>query len=418
MANTFLIGIDTQSSTSLWNGEESIRELKELAETTSLSVVGHYIQKRRAPHPKSYLGLGAVDQVLNMVQEQEVEVVIADDELSPAQLKYLEKTLEVKILDRTSLVLDIFASRAKTHEAKLQVELAQLDYLLPRLTRLWTHLSRLGGGIGTRGPGETQLEVDKRQIQKKITVLKKGLQKVRKNRDLQRKQRGTIPLLTAALVGYTNSGKSTLMNKLTKSNVYAEDQLFATLDPTTRKVVLDNREEILLSDTVGFIQKLPHQLVDAFMATLEEVVEADFLIHVIDSSHPKSLQMIETTLSVLKDIGCANKPMLFVFNKVDLLSSSPIDKTPFESYSPHIYCSALKDKTLSSLKDGLEILMRPYRKTFNFHIPTKRMDILQLLHHKGQIIEEEFDTDTAHIQVNLNRIIGEKIMGMLGQKIP
>jgi len=260
MSRTFLIGVESRQSKSLWSVEESLAELAELAKTANLTVIGQLSQNREYPDPKSYLGKGKLAALQEAIQMQNIDSVIADDELSPAQHRHLEKQLNVKILDRTSLVLDIFASRAQTAEAQYQVELAQLNYLLPRLTRLWTHLSKLGGGIGTRGPGETQLEVDKRLIKTKIEKLKQALKKVSQHRDTMRKKRNALPTVTTAIVGYTNAGKSTLINRLTDAKVLSQDTLFATLDPTTRKLKLPNHDEIMISDTVGFIQKLSHHI--------------------------------------------------------------------------------------------------------------------------------------------------------------
>jgi GTP-binding protein HflX len=274
-----------------------------------------FTQNLEHPHPKTFLGSGKIKEVEEYVRQHDIDCVIFDDELSPSQLRNIERIFERKILDRNNLILDIFAARAQTHDAKLQVELAQYQYLLPRLTRMWTHLDRQkGGGIGLRGPGETQIETDRRIVQQKIALLKEKLAKIDKQKAIQRGNRGA--LVRAALVGYTNVGKSTIMNMLSKSDVFAEDKLFATLDTTVRKVVLQNLP-FLMSDTVGFIRKLPHQLVESFKSTLDEVREADILIHVVDISHPNFQEQIDVVKSTLAELDSSDKPTLLVFNKID-----------------------------------------------------------------------------------------------------
>lgn len=303
--------IATQSNDVRYN----LDECKALAKTAGIYVLRYFYQNREKSHPKLYLGSGKIEEIKAYIDAECISIFIADDELSPLQQRSLEQALGIQVLDRTALVLDIFASRAKTHEAKLQVEYAQLAYLKPRLTRLWTHLSRLGGGIGTKGPGETQLEVDKRLINKRMSVLRKGIEKVKKNRFLQRKNRSNI--IRGAIVGYTNSGKSTLLNQLTTANVMAENKPFATLDPTTRKLWLAQDRNLLLTDTVGFIHKLPHQLIDAFQSTLEEAKEADLLIHVLDASSPYFNYHFQVANQLLEELQMLQKPTLILLNKID-----------------------------------------------------------------------------------------------------
>jgi len=416
-AKAILIGLELKKSDSLWSSTESLLELKELSRTAGLDVVEFLSQTRESPHPRSYIGKGKIDELREIILEEKIEVLVTDDELHPSQQKNLEQELNIKIIDRTGLILDIFASRARTAAAKLQVELAQLDYLVPRLTRLWTHLSRTGGGIGTRGPGEKQLEVDRRAIQTRISKIKKELKQVERHRNIQRSQRHKLPVLTAAIVGYTNAGKSTLLNRLTKAGVVAEDKLFATLDPTTRKIRLENNEEILLTDTVGFIQKLPHQLVDAFHATLEEVVDADFLIHVVDASHPKFLDMIETSADLLEELGASDKPMVMVFNKSDQIKDMEAVKKAMVRFETHCVVSALKSEGIESLYKKVESLIQHWRKPMTFYISYDRMDIVSLLHRKGKIISEEYEKDIK-IKVEINKIVGEKILGQLNAKAP
>ena len=297
--------------------EEYLEELAFLAKTAGAIPVKKITQKLAVPNNKTFIGKGKIEEVKEIARELEVQLIIFDDDLSPMQLRNIEKVLECKILDRSDLILDIFASRARTANAKTQVELAQYQYLLPRLTRMWTHLERQKGGIGMRGPGETQIETDRRIINQKISLLKKQLEKIDKQRITQRKGRGNM--IRVAVVGYTNAGKSTLMNQLSKSEVFAENKLFATLDTTIRKVVIENLP-FLLADTVGFIRKLPHQLVESFKSTLDEVRESDLLLHVVDISNPNFESQIEAVTQTLAEIGASEKPMVLVFNKMDAFS--------------------------------------------------------------------------------------------------
>jgi GTP-binding protein HflX len=311
-----LIGVINQ-----YQGERQVndflQELAFLAETAGAVPVKKFIQKLETPHPRTFVGTGKLAEIQDYIKENNIDLIIFDDELTATQLRNLDKILSIKILDRTNLILDIFAKRAKTSYAKTQVELAQYQYLLPRLTRMWTHLERQQGGIGMRGPGETELETDKRIIRDKISDLKEDLKKIDKQMVTQRKSRGNI--VRVALVGYTNVGKSTMMNLLSKSDVFAENKLFATLDTTVRKVVISNLA-FLLSDTVGFIRKLPHQLVESFKSTLDEVREADILVHVVDISHPEFEEQITVVNQTLSELNAGNKKIIVVFNKVDAFS--------------------------------------------------------------------------------------------------
>lgn len=309
-----MVGVISQQQTED-QVEEYLDELAFLAETAGAAVVKRFTQKLTAPHPKSFVGTGKLKEIIEYVKKNEVSMVIFDDELSPSQTRNIENSFkEVKVLDRSNLILDIFAKRARTAAAKTQVELAQYEYLLPRLTRMWTHLSRQKGGIGMRGPGETEIETDRRIIRDKIALLKSKLEKIDKQKATQRK--GRQQMIRAALVGYTNVGKSTLMNLLSKSDVFAENKLFATLDTTVRKIVVGNLP-FLLSDTVGFIRKLPHHLVDSFKSTLDEVREADILLHVVDISHPNFEEQIQTVNETLAEMGAKDKPTVMIFNKID-----------------------------------------------------------------------------------------------------
>ena len=362
---------DQKDSTTI----EYLDELAFLAETAGVKTLKRFTQKLDRPHPKTFVGKGKMEDVLAFVKEHEVDMVIFDDELSPSQLRNIEKFLEVKILDRSNLILDIFATRAQTAHARTQVELAQYQYLLPRLTRMWTHLDRQkGGGAGMRGPGETQIETDKRIITQKISLLKEKLQKIDKQKSTQRKQR--MQLVRVALVGYTNVGKSTLMNMLSKSDVFAEDKLFATLDTTIRKVVIKNLP-FLLTDTVGFIRKLPHHLVESFKSTLDEVRDADVLLHVVDVSHPNFEDHVAVVNETLKDIEGLDKPTIVVFNKVDAFTYVKKDEDDLlpktrENYSledlkkmwmsksdhPTVYISAVKKINTDELKEVMYELIK------------------------------------------------------------
>src|SRR5215212_6006648 len=318
-----LIGLE-QEGVSKWNLRDSMDELKELASSAGAEVVNTVTQRLPSPTAPYYIGKGKAELIKESFQTQQVTSVIFDNELSPAQGRNLEELFNRKVLDRTQLILDIFAQRARSREGRLQIELAQLQYLLPRLTRMWTHLSRQTGGIGTRGPGETQLEVDRRRVQERIARLERDLEEVRKHRAVQRQGRKRHQWPVAAVVGYTNAGKSTLLNLLTGADVVAVDKLFATLDPTTRSVTLPNRQRALLTDTVGFLRKLPHTLIESFKATLEEVSEADLLIHVVDLSHPRVDDHIEAVDTVIKELNAFGKQTLTVFNKIDALQNDQL----------------------------------------------------------------------------------------------
>lgn len=316
-----IVGVvtDGQSEAQL---QEYFEELAFLAETAGAKTIKRFYQKLKHPHTSTFVGSGKLQEIKEYVEWKEVDMVIFDDEISPSQQRNLEKELKVKIIDRSMLILDIFASRARTAQAKTQVELAQMQYLLPRLRGMWTHLDRIKGGIGMRGAGEKEIETDKRVAQRKISLLKKELIKINKQNAVQRKSRGD--LIRAALVGYTNVGKSTLMNVLSKSEVFAEDKLFATLDTTVRKVVLE-RTPFLLSDTVGFIRKLPHHLIESFKSTLDETRESDIIIHVVDIAHEKHEDHMKTVNATLQELGASDKPTLLVFNKMDLYNKTQLD---------------------------------------------------------------------------------------------
>jgi len=314
-----LVAVATKGSADRWPAENSIEELAQLSKTAGADVVGRFIQRLHVPSKIHYIGKGKLDELLSLKGSVNYDVVIFDDELSPLQQRNLEETLRVKVIDRAALILDIFARRAQTHEGQLQVELAQHEYLYPRLAGQWSHLERLGGGIGTRGPGESQLETDRRIIRQKIHRLKAKIEEVRKQRGLYRKQRKRSGIPVVSLVGYTNAGKSTLLNALSQADVFVGDKLFATLDPTTRRLTLPDKSTVLLSDTVGFIQKLPPTIITAFRATLEELNEANMLIHVVDLTSHNAPEQCQTVEDILTDLNLTDKPRITALNKIDLL---------------------------------------------------------------------------------------------------
>ncbi len=357
-----LIGVITQHQ-DIDKANEYLDELEFLTSTAGGVPVKRFLQKLEKPNPKTFIGTGKLDEVKTFIDANTIGTAVFDDELSPAQLRNIERVLDCKILDRTNLILDIFAGRAQTSSAKTQVELAQYEYLLPRLTRMWTHLDKQKGGIGMRGPGETEIETDRRIIRDKITLLKKKLQTIDKQMAVQRKNRGKM--VRVALVGYTNVGKSTLMNLISKSEVFAENKLFATLDTTVRKVVVKN-VPFLLTDTVGFIRKLPTQLVESFKSTLDEVREADLLIHVVDISHPNFEDHIESVNKILNEIESANKPTIMVFNKIDAYTHETIDEDDLIT---------IKSKVHYTLEDWKNTWMNDLEKKACFISAVKKQNI-------------------------------------------
>jgi GTP-binding protein HflX len=393
----FLVGVELFQQKALLPLEDSLTELALLADTSGLEVVGELTQKLDRPHVKTYIGPGKVDELKALVEETLTQVVIFDDELSPRHQRELQLALgkNVRVLDRTALILDIFAQHAHTSEGMLQVELAQYEYYLPRLTGQWTHLERQAGGgggragstggVGLRGPGETQLEVDKRAIRKRIAHLKMELEKVRAHRMRYRAQRKRSRIPTVALVGYTNAGKSTLLNRLTKSDVYVADQLFATLDPTTRKVELFGGYQALFTDTVGFIQKLPTALVEAFHATLEEITEADLLLHVVDISHHNAMNQAEAVQETLDTLEAQHIPVITALNKVDRLRSPESAKDSLKGFSKAVAISAADG---SGIKDLLRLIQEELYETYTpirVKLPYQQGALISLFHEAGQV---------------------------------
>jgi GTP-binding protein HflX len=396
----FLIGAELQNGRPI-DARESLDELAELACTAGAEIIGNGLQKLARPHSATFIGKGKAAEFAEHCRNGSVDTVIFDDELSPAQTRNLERVFDCKVLDRTALILDIFAQRAQTREGKMQIEMAQLQHILPRLTRFWTHLSRQKGGIGMRGDGETQLEVDRRRILERISRLRKELEEVKKHRTTQRRgrQRSQWPLVS--IVGYTNAGKSTLLNALTGANVLTEDKLFATLDPTTRRVRLPTNQNALLSDTVGFIRKLPHQLVDSFKATLEEVVVADLLMHVVDAANPGAAEQIEAVNEVLKEIDAGDKPMLMVFNKVDLLPAQNGNLHWLREFDHAVAVSVKKKEGLDELMSELGIMLRPIRSYLQLAIPQGAGQAIARLRAVGQVDEEYYEGDLVHLKARI-----------------
>lgn len=388
-----LVGVSEQEGD---DAEDSIEELNELVETAGAVSVGRLIQKREKMHPATYVGKGKVEEIKELASRTKATGIVCDDELSPAQLRNLSDMLERKVMDRTLLILDIFAMRASTSEGKIQVELAQLRYRASRLTGMGRAMSRLGGGIGTRGPGEKKLEMDRRLIGSRISQLKRELAEVRSHRDITRGRRTKQHIPVAAIVGYTNAGKSTLLNSLTNADVLEENMLFATLDPTTRLLELSGKQEILLTDTVGFIRKLPHHLVEAFKSTLEEAKYADYILHVVDSSNPNAEKQMHIVYETLHHLGIENKKIVTLFNKRDLRT----DQEPLHDFQADysLSISAKYKDGLDELKEMLSELLREDKILIERVIPYQKAGILQIVRKQGELLEESYKPEGIFIR--------------------
>jgi len=403
----FLVAVDTGDDPG-WSAEDSIAELAALAMTAGAEVVGAEWQNRRHADPNWYVGKGKAEELLQAKSETGFDILVADDELSPAQQKALEQLLGVKVIDRSRLILDIFALHAQTHEGRLQVELAQLEYQLPRLTRLWTHLSRTGGGIGTRGPGESQLETDRRLIRERIKKMKAKVEDVRQQRQTTARGRDRRLFPTVAIVGYTNAGKSTLLNALVGSVVArAEDKLFATLDPTSRQVKLGDGQTVIVTDTVGFIHKLPHQLVDAFRATLEEVTRADVLVEVVDASDAHAPEHRATVQTVLDELGAGDKPRLTAFNKADLLFPGADGERPAPAVSGSVLVSAATGFGLDTLRAEIAALLASVWEEVDVAVPYAAGELLARVRERGTVELEYGDRSV--------RVTGRMAPSMAGE---
>ena len=406
LARAYLVAVDTDDEENIWSVEDSVNELGTLARTAGATVVGTMIQRLRHPDALTYVGKGRAQELGTLEKELGVNLLICDDELTPTQQRSLDKLLDARVIDRTALILDIFAQHARSREGRLQVELAQLEYRLPRLTGRGAEFSRqaggsrsagtggvgsAGGAIGTRGPGETKLEIDRRRIRGRIAELKESIEDVREQRLLHRQQRAAQAIPVVAVVGYTNTGKSTLFNALTEAGVSAEDQLFATLDPVTRHIVLPGNQEVLVTDTVGFIQKLPTKLVAAFRATLEEVVDADLLLEVVDVSHENAIEQSETVNDVLQDLGASEKPRITALNKIDLLDDpAQLDTTLYPNAVP---VSALHKIGLDALGEKIAQVLAQRMIIVRVKIPFTRSELVELFHRRGHVEHEDHQPD-------------------------
>jgi GTP-binding protein HflX len=421
---TFLVGADVTSVPDQWPADDSLDELALLADTAGLEVVGRMSQKLSHPFTKYFIGPGKLRELADLREQYEYELVVFDDELTPAQTRNLERTLKVGVLDRTALILDIFAQHARTHEGRIQVELAQYEYLLPRLRRQWTHLERqtgqggttAGGAVGLRGPGETQLELDRRAINQRIAWLKDQLADVHRHRELYRKRRRQSGIPVVALIGYTNAGKSTLINALSDADVLVADQLFATLDPTTRQIVLPGGQQALLTDTVGFIQKLPTQLVAAFRATLEEISEANLLLHVLDITHPNAEEQAQAVEATLRDIGVTGKPVVTVLNKVDCLEGVDAAETEHLASAlslpaDYIAVSARRRWGLDTLRARIETALAQTMVACDALIPYHRNDLVSLWHERGIVEEQQFEPEGTHITGRVPDVLANRFAG-------
>src|SRR5579884_993462 len=418
LARAYLVAVDTDDEESIWSVEDSVNELGALARTAGATVVGAMIQHLRHPDVLTYVGKGRAQELSALEKELDINLLICDDELTPTQQRSLDKLLDARVIDRTALILDIFAQHARTREGRLQVELAQLEYRLPRLTGRGTEFSRqaggsrsagtggigsAGGAIGTRGPGETKLEIDRRRIRSRIAELKESIEEVREQRLIHRQQRAAQALPVVAVVGYTNTGKSTLFNALTEASVVAEDKLFATLDPTTRHILLPNNQEALLTDTVGFIQKLPTHLVAAFRATLEEVTDADILLEVVDVSHENAIEQSETVREILEDLHAGEKPRLTALNKIDLLDDvRELDTTLYPNAVP---VSALKGIGLENLREKIARVLAESMHTVQVLIPYNRTELVELFHRRGHVAREEHTPEGTLLTGRLPRAL-------------
>lgn len=407
-----LVGVTQQT---MENGEESLDELEELVNTAGAVTVGRLIQNREQIHPGTYIGKGKIKELKDLAWELDATGVVCDDELSPAQLRNLEQELDVKVMDRTLIILDIFASRATTSEGKIQVELAQLKYRLARLVGLRSSLSRLGGGIGTRGPGEKKLEMDRRLVKNRIAQLNRELGEVKRHREVARARRSRNQVPVAAIVGYTNAGKSTLLNTLTGAGVLEEDKLFATLDPTTRMLSLPGGQEILLTDTVGFIRKLPHHLIEAFRSTLEEARYADIILHVVDASNPRMEQQMHVVYETLKALEVTNKTVITLFNKTDRLKEIPRLRDFQADHT--LLISAKEQQGLDQLQELLARLLLERQVLIERIYPYDKAGLIQMIRRHGRLLEEDYQTEGIYVKAYVPMELYGSVTPEKGEKI-
>lgn len=390
-----------QAQPNEWDSSELSEELRSLAASCRAKVISELVCNIKKVSPAYYVGKGKVTEIAHLAKEKRADLVIFNNDLTGSQQKNLEDIIGLKTIDRTQLILDIFADRAKSGEGKIQVELAQLDYLLPRLTGRGIVLSRLGGGIGTRGPGEQKLEMDRRKIKDRIVKLKHGLRKLTDQRVMRRKRRERFAVSIIALIGYTNAGKSTLLNSLTNSNVVTENRLFSTLDSTIRAFVLPDNQKVLFVDTIGFLNQLPHHLIEAFKATLEEVIEADILLHILDASHPKVLAQNTAVNRVLEELGIKDKPIIPVLNKIDNLENPHILRRLQRSFEASVPISALHKRGLKELADCISARLSGFMTEVNIAIPHSHMKVLNMVYEHGQVLTKDFMGDKIYAKVRI-----------------
>lgn len=390
--------------------EDLLHELGELVQTLGIPIIKSILVYHREPHARLLLGTGKAQEIADELKELEADVIIFDNELTPAQQRNWEELTKVTVIDRQEVILDIFGSRAQTREARIQVDLARMSYSLPRLTRAWTHLGKQGGGIGSKGEGESQLEQDKRKIRGQMDGLRRELAHVRKSRATQRKDRKRTPVPNAAIVGYTNAGKSSLLQRLTGADVLVEDKLFATLDTTTRKIALPSKQPLLLTDTVGFVRKLPHQLVESFNATLEEAALSDFLIHVLDASHPKVIEFYNTTMHVLDELGADTQKMLVVFNKMDL-AEDPSTRVVLRRHFPDaVFVSIRSGEGMDELIDRIGGFVDHDTLTLDLSLPLDRTELLARLHREGRVLSTDYIDDSVRVTATISHRTSQEFL--------
>lgn len=397
------------------DAQDLLEELEELVNTLGIPVIERLLVYNREPHARYLIGSGKAEEVCGNISAANCDVVIFDNELTPAQQRNWEKLSKVVVIDRREIILDIFGARAQTREARIQVDLARMAYSLPRLTRAWSHLGQQGGGIGAKGEGESQLEQDKRKIRGQIDRLKKELHGVRSSRATQRKDRKRAPVPNAAIVGYTNVGKSSLLQKLTGADVLVEDKLFATLDTTTRKIALPNKQPLLLTDTVGFIRKLPHELVESFNATLEEAAHSDFLIHVLDASHPRVIEFYNTTMDVLSDLGADTKQTLVVFNKMDRVADDGTKEVLRKHFPGAVFISVHTGEGFDNLIGRISEFVSDGTRRATLRIPLARADILARLHREGVVHQTNYEEDSIRVSATAPERVLESLRSYLAE---
>ncbi len=417
MEKSILVVAETGKSN--WSLDDLTNELLELARAARTSVLDSVVCRLKEINPKYFIGKGKVEEIANLAAEKNADAVIFNDDLTGTQQRSIEDALGIKTIDRTQLILDIFARRAKSNEGKVQVELAQLQYLLPRLTGHGIMLSRLGGGIGTRGPGEMKLEVDRRRIKSKITMLKRSLESIQKQRRMRRAQRKTFSAACIALVGYTNAGKSTLLNSLTSSNIYVDNMLFSTLDPTIRRYVLPNNQKVLFIDTVGFLYKLPHHLIDAFHATLEEAMDADVLINVLDATNPKVREQNEAVHSVLSELSIEQKPIITALNKIDRIQDPLARERISRDFEGAVLISALTKENIKALTDKIILKLSGLVAIIKLKIPLTRPKLLYKIHREGRVIKQEYRGSHVYVEAQVpSRLVSRLSLGTYKEERP